>query len=156
MKKQRISISFLLMFLLFIISFLIHKKNVEYDRAINKARETTIATEEIEEDSSWIEEAQKNIGIASWYDYDLRTKDQKCRSDDCYSMLNATCASRDYERGTILMVANLKTGDFVYCRVNDYGPEIETGVIIDLSSYAFKQLAKLSDGLIDVVIIEQK
>lgn len=91
------------------------------------------------------------IGLASWYDYDLRTKNQKCRADDCYSKSNITCASRDYPRGSILEVKHLDK--VIHCRVNDYGPEEKTGKIIDLSSYAFSQLAPLKTGIIDVEII---
>jgi len=91
-----------------------------------------------------------DCGIASYYDYDLNRADQKCRSNDCYSMFNATCASRDYPRGTILRVSY--KDEYIDCRVNDYGPELSTGRIIDLSSYSFGQIAPLKLGIIKVKI----
>ena len=87
------------------------------------------------------------IQIASWYDYSLS-------GYPYYSRYNSTCASRDYPRETILKVTNLKNGKSVECRVNDYGPEEWTERDIDLSSYAFKQIGLLRDGLLDVKIIE--
>ena len=61
-------------------------------------------------------------------------------------MFNSTCASRDYPKGDILKVTyKNKT---IECRINDYGPEAWTGRDIDLSSYAFKQLAPLKQGLL--------
>jgi len=91
-------------------------------------------------------------GVASFYDYDLEADDQVCRHNNCYSMFNSTCASRDYPRETMLHVATVY--DSVICRVNDYGPKEETGRIIDLSSYAFKKLSLLSVGLLDVIVME--
>lgn len=91
-------------------------------------------------------------GIGSYYDYDLRRSDQKCRSNDCYSMFNLTCASRDFDRGTMLKVTNLDNRKEVICRVNDYGPELSTGRILDLSSHAFSQISELKLGLVNIKI----
>lgn len=82
---------------------------------------------------------------ATYYDYGLK-------GNPNYSRENSTCASRDYSRGTMLKVTNPETGASVVCRVNDYGPQAWTGKHIDLSSYAFKQLAPLSKGVIVVKI----
>ena len=83
--------------------------------------------------------------IASWYDYDLVGYPD-------YSKYTSTCASRDYPRETILKVINLKNGKSVECRVNDWIEHPERD--IDLSSFAFKQIGLLRDGLLDVKIIE--
>jgi rare lipoprotein A len=91
-------------------------------------------------------------GIGSYYDYDLQRSDQKCRSNSCYSMSNLTCASRDFDRGTMLKVTNLDNGKEVVCRVNDYGPELSTGRILDLSSYSFSQISELKLGLVNIKI----
>ena len=91
-------------------------------------------------------------GEASWYDYDLDRQDQKCRSNDCYSIFHATAASREIERGSYAKVTNLSNGKFIIVRINDYGPEEDTGRVIDLSSYAFSQIASLKHGVIDVKI----
>ena len=119
-------------------------------------RERIIVEEKIflqdEKINKGIEVNKITHGTASWYDYDLRTEDQKCRVDDCYSMFNPTCASRDYPRGTLLKVTRLNGYNSVECRVNDYVENED--VIIDLSSYAFGRLAPLDYGLIEVSIEE--
>ena len=86
-----------------------------------------------------------DIKISSWYDYDLVGYPD-------YSKYTSTCASRDYPKKTILKVINIKNGKSVECRVNDWIEHPERD--IDLSSFAFKQLAPLTDGLLEVKIIE--
>ncbi|MCB9802715.1 hypothetical protein H6761_01685 [Candidatus Nomurabacteria bacterium] len=61
-------------------------------------------------------------------------------------------ASRDYPKGTKLKVTRLKTGKSIIIEVNDYGPELQTGRIIDLDTEAFKQLSSLGAGLIYVKV----
>jgi len=92
-------------------------------------------------------------GIGSWYDFDLRTGDQKCNAGDCYSKMYRTCASRDHEKGSILIV--MTETRFTTCIVKDYGPATHTGRIIDLSSLAFKDLAPLSKGLVNVKVYKR-
>lgn len=93
-----------------------------------------------------------NTIVASWYDYDCQgsvCKTTLCDGDSCYSMQERTCASREYERGTILHVEYKNR--FTTCRVNDY---IEHPLRhIDLSSKAFSDLAPLEVGLIEGVTI---
>ena len=86
------------------------------------------------------------IGIASWYDYNLENYPG-------YSKNQRTCASRDYSRGTILKV--YYQDRLTACRVNDYGPAEWTGREIDLSSLAFRDLAPLSKGIIEVKITKE-
>lgn len=82
-------------------------------------------------------------GFASWYDY-------KLKGEPKYSEKNSTCASRDFQRGTILQITNTKTGDAVNCRVNDF---VENpGVIVDLSSFAFSKIAKHYLGVVPVEV----
>jgi len=88
-----------------------------------------------------------NSEIASWYDYDLEGYPN-------YSKYTSTCASRDYPRKTILKVTNLKNGKSVECRVNDWIEHPDRN--LDLSSFAFKQLAPLTVGLLDVTIEQIK
>lgn len=97
-------------------------------------------------------EAKAIEAIATWYDYDLNRADQKCRSEDCYSKHNSTCASRDFKRKTILTIRY--EDKEIDCIVNDYIEHPERD--IDLSSYAFKQLAPLSRGIIKVEIVNIK
>lgn len=94
-------------------------------------------------------EEKCTTGIASWYDYDL---------DDYpgYSLTHNTAASRDLVRYSNYIVQY--EGKTVTVRINDYGPDasVHPDRIIDLSSYAFKQLAPLSGGLITVEICLKK
>ena len=63
-----------------------------------------------------------------------------------------TCASRTFGRGSYLRVKDLNNGRTVTCLVNDYGPEVWTGRVIDLSRGAFTQVDSLSSGVIPVEI----
>lgn len=99
-------------------------------------------------------EGKSVVGIASWYDYDLNSKNQKCLDDNCWSLTHSTCASKTFKRHSTITVENLANGKKVQCFVNDYGPTKETKREIDLSSFAFKQLAPLGSGLINVKIYE--
>lgn len=146
MKKY---ISLVIFILLLGIFYIISPKIAQIDEETVKGINTQLEQENATE--SQIEPLERTLGVASYYDYDLNRKDQKCRSNDCYSMFNSTCASRDYEKGTILTVRHKDKE--VKCRVNDYGPADLTRDI-DLSSYAFSQLAPLKLGLINVEIIK--
>lgn len=81
-----------------------------------------------------------NSGRASWYALGLPEPDA------------LTCASRTYPRGTYLNVKNLNNNKTMICRVNDYGPEVWTGRIIDLSRGSFSQIENLGRGTIPVEI----
>ena len=78
-------------------------------------------------------------GFASWYDYGLE-------DEPLYSEYTSTCASRDFAKGTILRVST--ESNSIFCRVNDWVENPD--VIIDLSSFAFKKLALLKIGIIEV------
>jgi len=93
-----------------------------------------------------VETVKTTQGVGSWYDYDLE--------GIAWSKTHATCASRTAKRYSTITVENIENGKKVDCFVNDYGPELWTGREIDLSSYAFEQLAPLSKGLIKVQITE--
>jgi rare lipoprotein A (peptidoglycan hydrolase) len=77
-------------------------------------------------------------GRGSWYALGLPQPD------------SLTCASRTFPRGSYLLVKNLYNSRTVICRVNDYGPEIWTGRIIDLSRGAFRAVDSLGRGTIPV------
>src|SRR5437899_1745605 len=66
------------------------------------------------------------IGTASWYALGLPAPDA------------LTCASTRFGRGSYLEVRNRRNGRVVTCLVNDYGPEIWTGRVIDLSRGSFR------------------
>ena len=73
-------------------------------------------------------------GQASWYRY----KDCDC------------AASRDYSKGTELKLTHLSSGKTEFVKVNDYGPELWTGRIIDLDATVFKKLISLGAGVTDL------
>lgn len=77
-------------------------------------------------------------GRGSWYALGLPQPDA------------LTCASRTFPRGTYLLVKDLYNNNTMVCRVNDYGPEIWTGRIIDLSRGSFSQIDSLGRGTIPV------
>jgi hypothetical protein len=79
-------------------------------------------------------------GRGSWYALGLPEPDA------------LTCASRTFPRGTYLAVTDLASGDAVTCLVNDYGPAVWTGRVIDLSRGSFRQVDNLGVGTIPVQI----
>lgn len=79
-------------------------------------------------------------GRGSWYALGLPEPDA------------LTCASRTFPRGTYLQVEDLDSGKFVTCLVNDYGPAVWTGRVIDLSRGSFSQVDSLGRGTIPVKI----
>ena len=87
----------------------------------------------------WLYEEQQQVQIeqpmfewtATWYDYKLWWK---WRSKN-----HSTCALRIYERYKTYKVCSKDTWKCITCYHNDYWPS-RTDRVIDLSSYAFKQL----------------
>ena len=94
--------------------------------------------------SSTAEQVMKKVPIASWYDYKLKGIK--------WSKNHRTAASRDLPRYSYARVTNLENGKSVEVFINDFGPELWTGRDIDLSSFAFSQIADLSRGLAYVEI----
>ncbi len=79
--------------------------------------------------------SNRDAGIASWF-----------------NAPDATCAHRTLPFGTMVTVTRVATGAVASCRVDDRGPTVATGRIIDLSMDTFAKLAPTSAGLIDVTI----
>ena len=88
---------------------------------------------------------------ASWYDYTL--------NGIPWGSSHRTTASREFERGTMVRVTNVENGKSVEVLVNDYGPELcpedkpnceWAGRDLDLSKFAFSQIADLQDGTVKV------
>jgi len=66
-----------------------------------------------------------------------------------------TCASWDYNFGTLLRVTNKKNDRSVRVRVTDRGPSKELyrmGRVIDLSAGAFSEIADLEQGIANISI----
>lgn len=97
-----------------------------------------------------VDNSAVQYGVCSWYNYDFNRADQKCRDSSCWSLYHSTCASRDFPRYSTLIVRRLDTGKEIECYVNDVIGDPTR--IIDLSSFAFNQLAPLKIGLIDVSV----
>src|SRR3989344_7287111 len=81
-------------------------------------------------------------GLASWYD--------QSRYGTFGHQNGLFAASRDYPKGTRLQVSRLKTGRSIIVTVNDYGPELRTGRLIDLDKLAFESIASLAAGEVNV------
>ncbi len=108
-----------------------------------------------EKNSGSRSEKMATIGIASWYDYNFGAAGQHCAPDqNCTTRRFATCASRSISRGKRMRVRSLQTRKWVDCLVTDYGPAQSSHRIVDLSSYAFQQLAPLSQGIVEVEVSE--
>lgn len=65
---------------------------------------------------------------------------------------SATCAHRTLPMGTMIKVTRVANGATASCKVDDRGPTVETGRLIDLSLDTFEKLASRDAGLIDVWI----
>lgn len=100
-----------------------------------------------------LEPAPIYTGTASRYDYTLNINWEEVeRSKD-----HRTCALRIYERYKTYKVCSTLTGKCIECYHNDYWPKEYTNRVIDLSSYAFKQLwIPLSRWLAEVEIYQVK
>jgi rare lipoprotein A len=78
-------------------------------------------------------------GMASWYEAKYHASNPWI------------CAHRTLPMGTVLTVTSLSSGKSITCEVGDRGPYAD-GRILDLSKYAFSQLANPSSGVISVKI----
>lgn len=87
-------------------------------------------------------------GLASWYDPSLS-------SPKLFKKWGSTCAMRKTDFGQYYQVCNLDNNRCVFVRHNDFGPSASMyrkGRIIDLSKQAFKKIADLDNGVIQVQI----
>ncbi len=85
-------------------------------------------------------------GTASYYNNGFAGK--PTASGEIYDPMALTAAHRTLPFGTRLKVWN-EAGDVVFVRINDRGPYHENR-ILDLSEKAFKNLATISEGVVDV------
>ncbi|GEM_PF-3542732 len=106
------------------------------------------------------EDSKFYIGKATWYGWkgpdgtwEYQDYNKNLPSSDWYGF---GCASRDYPKGTKLLVTNLANSKSMICMVNDYGPEINENDprIIDLSQTGFSQIANYRLGKINVRVEE--
>jgi rare lipoprotein A len=95
---------------------------------------------------------QPILGIASWYSETDPYINIHTANGEVFDDSQMTCASWDYRFGTRLQVTNLANGRSVICRVNDRGPARRLGRLVDLTKAAFREVASLTLGLIDVSV----
>ncbi|MBI3317322.1 MAG: septal ring lytic transglycosylase RlpA family lipoprotein [Candidatus Omnitrophica bacterium] len=89
-------------------------------------------------------------GVASWYSEDSPGVGEITASGERFNDSQNTCASWRFNFGTNVRVRNLANGKWVICRVNDRGPAKRLKRLIDLTPAAFRQIADLKQGLIQV------
>ena len=82
--------------------------------------------------------ASTQDGNASWYE-------AKYHADNPW-----ICAHRTLPMGTVITVTAVASGKSITCEVGDRGPYGGNNRILDLSKYAFSQLANPSSGVIAV------
>ena len=93
----------------------------------------------------WTEDGRQ-YGKASWYD----DQGDRTANGEIYNMNAMTAAHPSLALNSVVEVKNLSNGKKVKVRVNDRLPPIHDGRVIDLSRAAFRTLASLETGLIDV------
>lgn len=87
-------------------------------------------------------------GLASWYDPSLS-------SPELFKNWGITCAMRKTDYGKYYRVCNLANNKCVFVRHNDFGPSASmyrNKRIIDLSKAAFRKIADLDHGVIEVSV----
>lgn len=90
-------------------------------------------------------------GLASWY-YSRKTS-----SGESFKSGGLTCALRLKNFGRCYRVCNKSSGKCVIVRHNDFGPAkrlYKKGRIIDLTKFAFSQIAHPDQGLVGVTLEE--
>jgi len=85
-------------------------------------------------------------GIASFYDDHM----DRTANGELFNMHALTAAHPSIALNSLVEVTNLDNGKKIVVRVNDRLPPIHDGRVIDLSVAAFKRLAPLETGLINV------
>ena len=104
---------------------------------------------------NWGEIEQKTIkiGKASWYSMQDPGINKHTANNEIFDDSGLTAAMWDVPFNQLVRVTNFENGKSVIVRINDRGPHkrfVQRGRIIDLSKYAFSEIAPLNDGLIDI------
>ncbi|RJQ35530.1 hypothetical protein C4566_00465 [Candidatus Parcubacteria bacterium] len=120
------------------------QKLQSYNDFPNKVIKTEVKAQAGPQVLAIFEDYDSQDGIASFYDQS-RYKYFNYKNGNF-------AASRDFPKGTKLKVTRLLSGESIIVEVNDYGPELSTGRLIDLDISAFKQLGSTSAGLIYVSV----
>ncbi len=91
-------------------------------------------------------------GMASWYSKRDPGINRHTANGEVFDDKQLTCASWDWPFHTRLEVTNIATQKSVVCRVNDRGPAKRLNRLIDLTEAAFRHIAPLRNGLVDVAV----
>lgn len=106
-------------------------------------------------------------GLASWYGVG-NWHGSVTASGETFDPTEHTCAHRQYEFGTRLLVVNMENGSYASCRVNDRGPyRIQRGKpvvnnqskyrrILDVTPPVAEELGMRSSGVVSVTIYQIK
>ncbi|MGW1423639.1 septal ring lytic transglycosylase RlpA family protein [Bradyrhizobium manausense] len=86
-------------------------------------------------------------GVATWY---ADESGRYTANGETYDADDLTCAHRTYPFDTLVRVT--WRGRSIICRVNDRGPAKSTGVDIDLSRRAARDLRMIDAGRVHVII----
>jgi uncharacterized protein YabE (DUF348 family) len=125
------------------VTYLVRYRNgKEISRKKLSSRQLTAPTQQVTKLGRKIVVESYEQGRGSWYAY------KKC-----------LCAAHPYyPKGSYLRVTNLGNGKSVIARVNDWGPDqnVHMNRIVDLDAEAFKLLAPLSLGTIEVKVEKLK
>ena len=99
-----------------------------------------------------------SFGIASWYSESDPGINLRTANGEIFDDSQSTCASWHFPFNTYVKVTSLKTGRAIVCRINDRGPSKRLRRLIDLTQAAFKEIAPLKLGLIQVKVepLDQK
>ena len=93
------------------------------------------------------------IGKASWYSEESPGINERTANNEIFDDSRLTAAMWQVPFNQRVRVTNLKNGKSVTVRINDRGPHkryVKKGRIIDLSKYAFSNIAPLKEGLIHI------
>lgn len=119
----------------------VYKISYENGEQVSKVKlSSKIVKEPVTEKISFgtrINIGKSDSGIASWYGTDP-----------------LSCSSRDFPAGTWLRVTSRDSGRQAFVRVEGYGPQPQTGKLIDLSRESFSKLAPPGQGTVRVKVEE--
>ena len=94
-------------------------------------------------------------GLASWYSESSPGIRPTTANMEIFDHEKMTCAIWDFPFDVLLEVTNVNNGKQVLVRVNDRGPAkrlCREGRVIDLTMAAFKKIADLDEGLVEVKV----
>ena len=94
-------------------------------------------------------------GKASWYSEKDPGVNPRTANNEIFNDEDLTCAMWGVPFNQQIRITNLTNGKSIVVRVNDRGPHkrlVRQGRVIDLTKGAFKEIASLHNGLIDIQI----